>query len=307
MPNHAPPLPPALPGIRREIDGRAGRVSFYADGLAQPGVPLLLIHSVNASGSAFEVKPLYLRYRDSRPVYAIDLPGFGHSERSDRAYTPRLMTDAVLMLAEEIRRAHGDAAAIDVLGVSLGAEYAARAALEAPDGFRSVALVSPTGFNRDRPFEGAPGSTRGLERLRRVLSSPRWSEGLFRNLTRPGVIRFFLNKTWGSKAIDEGLYEYDLLTTRQPGARYAPLYFLSAYLFSADISRVYGALTQPVWMVHGTRGDFVDYRYKRRLATQPNWRFTVLDTGALPYFEIPDAFCAAYDAFLDDAPPPRRG
>ena len=34
-----------------------------------------------------------------RTVYAIDLPGYGTSERSDRLYTPRLMTDAILDLS----------------------------------------------------------------------------------------------------------------------------------------------------------------------------------------------------------------
>ncbi len=299
-PNTIPPLPAALPGDRREINGAAGRVSFYVGGTQHGGTPMLLIHSINASASAYEVRPIYEYYRKTRPVYAIDLPGYGFSDRSDREYLPRLMTDGVLALAGEIRRVHGDAA-IDILGVSLATEYAARAAMEMPDWFRSVALISPTGFNRDKPFDGPPGSTRGIERLRKILSNPSWSDGLFRNLTRPGVVRYFLNKTWGSKRIDEGLLEYDLVTTKQPGAKHAPLYFLSAYLFSADISRVYQSLTMPVWMVHGVRGDFVDYRYKKEVERKPNWRITVMQTGALPYFEIPQEFSAAYDAFLAEA------
>ena len=38
--------------------------------------PLLLLHSINASASAYEVKPLFEHYRQQRPVYAPDLPGF---------------------------------------------------------------------------------------------------------------------------------------------------------------------------------------------------------------------------------------
>jgi hypothetical protein len=59
---------------------------------------------------------------------------------------------------------------------------------------------------------------------------------------------FFLEKTWGSKQIDEPLWQYDILTTRQPGAKHAPLYFLSALLFGADMMRVHDALQIPVWM-----------------------------------------------------------
>jgi pimeloyl-ACP methyl ester carboxylesterase len=230
-------------------------------------------------------------------VYALELPGFGFSERTDRPYLPRLMTDAVHAMTDAMRRAHGEQP-IDIMAVSLSTEFAARAAHEVPSFYRSVALVSPTGFDRRAPFNAAPGTHRGIEWLRRVISNPRWSAGVYRQLTRPSVIRFFLKKTWGNTVIDEGLFDYDLILTRQSGARYAPLWFVSGFLFSADISRVYQSLPMPVWMVHGVRGDFVDYRHKAAYAHQPNWTFDVMSTGALPYFERPEEFMLLYDAFL---------
>ena len=161
-----------------------------------------------------------------------------------------------------------------------------------------MALVSPTGFDRRAPFDGPEGATRGLEWLRRLLMNPRWSDGIYRNLTRPSVIRFFLKKTWGSSDIDEGLLAYDVLTCRQPGAKHAPLWFVSAFLFSADISRVYRSLQMPVWLVHGVRGDFVDYRHKAAYSDRPLWLFDVMPTGALPYFEDGADFMARYERFL---------
>jgi pimeloyl-ACP methyl ester carboxylesterase len=298
-----PTLPPALSGARVEIDSSAGRLSFYVAGPVEDvggsadRTPLLLLHSINASASAYEVRPLYEHYRQRRPVYALDLPGFGFSDRSDRQYLPRLMTDAVHAMVAEIQRLQGDAP-IDVIGVSLSSEYAARAAKETPARFRSVALVSPTGFNRGAPFNGPPGSTRGIAWLRRFFFNPRWSDGLYRWLTKRGVIRYFLRKTWGSRQIDDGMLEYDVLTTRQPGAKFAPYWFVSAYLFSADITRVYQSLTMPVWMVHGVRGDFIDYRHKSAYAGHSNWTFDIMPTGALPYFERCDDFVALYDSFL---------
>jgi pimeloyl-ACP methyl ester carboxylesterase len=259
--------------------------------------PLLLIHSINAAGSAYEIRPLYEHYRATRPVYAPDLPGFGFSERSDREYTPRLMTDAVLRMVEEIRRIHGPAP-IDALALSLASEFLARAAVEMPDAFRTLALVSPTGFDRGAPRYGAPGSHRGMPWLRRLFRFPLWDEGFFNLLTSRASIRFFLQKTWGSKDIDAGMLDYDRITTRQPGARYAPYWFVSGFLFSDDVSRVYESLAMPVWMAHGERGDFVDYRYKTTLQGRPNWTFRVFPTGALPHFEVRDAFTREYDAFL---------
>ncbi len=296
MPAMTPTLPPAVSGDRFEFDSRAGRLSVYVAG---QGPPLLLVHSINASASAAEVRPLHEHYRATRTVFSIDLPGYGFSDRSDRVYTPRLMTDALHATVEQIRLRCG-AGPIDALAVSLSCEYLARAAAEAPASFRTVALVSPTGFSGRRSWRAAPGTTRGIPWLYRALRGPRpgWRGALFRGLTRPGVIRYFLRRTWGSHAIDEGLMAYDVLTTRQPGAVNAPLYFLSAYLFSADIHNVYEQLTMPVWMPHGVRGDFTDFRNKKIVDGRSNWRFSVYPTGALPYFEIPERFCADYDRLL---------
>ena len=295
------PLPPALAGSQIALrDSAGGTVTCYHDGPAATSAgaarPLLLVHSVNAAASAAEVRPLYDHYGASRPVYAPDLPGYGLSERSDRVYSARLMTDAVLAVAAEIRRRHG-AGPIDILGVSLGCEFVARAAQEMPAAFRSVALVSPTGFNRRQPFYGAPGSHRGQPWLHRFFTRPTVAGRLFWLLTRRSVVRYFLNKTWGSKQIDEPMFEYAWLTAQQPGASHAPFYFVSGMLFSADVTRLYDALKMPVWMVHGVRGDFVDYRYQSAYAEQTNWTIESLPTGALPYFEVPDDFVRRYDAF----------
>lgn len=298
------PLPPALPGERITFDSTAGRIAYYRSELTtQAGAaghrapPMLLIHSINAAGSAAEMRPVYEHYGASRCVYAIDLPGFGDSDRSDRAYLPRLMTDAVHALVARIRVEH-HGAQVDALALSLGCEFLARAAQESPADFASIALVSPTGFNGKKPRLGPAQSLVGSFRAHRVLSWEGWSDGLFRQLTRPGVIRFFLEKTWGSKHIDEALWQYDIATTRQPGAKHAPFYFLSALLFSADIMHVYDALKMPVWLVHGMRGDFVDYQLKSRFATAANWSMESTPSGAMPYFVALDDFCRRYDAFL---------
>jgi pimeloyl-ACP methyl ester carboxylesterase len=288
------PLPPAVSGERFEFDSPARRLSAYVAG---SGPPLLLVHSVNAAASAAEVRPLYERYRASRRVFALDLPGFGFSERGDRRYTPRLMSDAVLAMAREIG-SRGGAGPVDALALSLSSEFLARAAVDEPGLFRSLALVSPTGFSGARERRGAAGSTYAMPWLYRALRGPGWGGAVFRGLTRPGVIRYFLKRTWGSNEIDEDLWRYDVATTRQPGAEFAPLAFVSGALFSADIHTVYERLALPVWMSHGVRGDFTDYRGRALVEGHGNWQFTVFDTGALPHFERPDEFVATYDRFL---------
>jgi pimeloyl-ACP methyl ester carboxylesterase len=292
-----PTLPPAVTGERFEFDSPAGRLSAYVSG---EGPPLLLVHSVNAAASVAEVRPLFEHYKKKHTVFALDLPGYGFSERSDRDYTPRLMTDALLAMREPMQRRCGKRP-VDALAVSLSCEFLARAAVEAPAAWRSLALVSPTGFNGSRSRTDAPGSTQAMPRLYRALRGPGWGGALFRALTRPGVVRYFLQRTFGSKQIDEQLWRYAVITARQPGAEYAPLHFLAAGMFSTDIHNVYRQVAQPVWMSHGVRGDFVDYRGKKVVADRPNWRFDVFAAGAMPYFELPSDFNSAYGGFLTRA------
>jgi len=300
-------MPPPLPGPRIELnDVRAGRLAFYGEGAtaAGGGPPLLLVHSINAAGSAYEMKPLFDHYRGKRAVYALDLPGFGLSDRSERIYTPRMMTDAIHAAVREIQSRAGEGA-IDIMALSLGCEFAARAATETPNAFRSVALVSPTGFDR-RAARAAeknpsPDGTRAMPWLRGLLNIPLWRRGLFAALTSRASIRFFLEKTWGAKNIDEALLDYDYLTTHQPGAENAPYCFVSGYLFSTGILKLYRNLPMPVWVAHGVRGDFVDFEELRVVKRLPNWSIEAFQTGAMPHFEIPAEFIARYEAFLNRA------
>jgi pimeloyl-ACP methyl ester carboxylesterase len=290
------PLANPVAGVRTDIISVAGRIALYAAGPETAGPPLLLIHSVNATSSAFEVKPLYDHYARERRVYAIDLPGFGQSERGNHEYTARLMTDALHEAVERIRELHGDQP-VDALALSLSCEFLARAAVERPAAFRSLGFISPTGFERTARDARVPNNL-GKRWLLDALYFRLWETQLFALLTTRPVMRKFLEKAWGSKQIDEPLLDYCAKTTRQHGARHAPYYFVAGYMFSKDALRLYETLQQPVWMVHGVRGDFVDYRHKTRVASRPNWRIVTLESGAFPHFEMLHQVTRSYDEAL---------
>ena len=257
------------------------------------------MHSVNAAASAYEVRPLYLHYRATRPVYALDLPGFGLSERPNLTYTPQLMIEAIHAATVEIQTRHGGTA-IDAVGLSLSCEYLARAALERPEVFRSLGLISPTGFDAKLTGDGRAQTDRGSGVALSALSVPLWSQALFNLVVSRPSMRFFLEKTWGGKGIDEGLLAYGHASAHQPGAEYAVWSFLTGFLFPDDVSRIYRLLRLPIWSGRGVRGDFVDYRHEDEVSSRSNWTLHVLPTGAFPHFEALDAVTAPYDAFLSD-------
>lgn len=290
-----PGLPPPLDAEFRRLEGKAGPLALYAAG---QGAPLLLIHSINAAASAYEVKPIFDRARQTRRVYALDLPGYGLSDRSKRRYDIRLFTDAIHDALDALALEHGDAP-VDVLAVSLSCEFAARAATERPARFRTLTFVTPTGFNKGSSNRRGPaGSTREVPGIFGFVNVPIWRQGLFDLLVSRRSIAFFLRKTQGSKEIDPGLLDYDYLSTHQPGARHAPYAFVSGRLFSADVRTLYEGLHLPVWVPHATKGDFADFSETRWAEKRANWRFQPFDAGALVHFQQPDAFFRDFEKFL---------
>lgn len=299
--NHRLPLPPAIDAERRVFDSpTSGLLSYYVDRHA-PGRPLVLIHSINAAATAYEMRPLFEAYRQRRPVYALDLPGFGFSERSDRDYNVELYTTAI----EEFLEAEvegGDGA--DVIAFSLSSEFAARAALHRPGLFRSLALISPSGLaSRGQENTVQRTSARGVsERVLRVLSWRPWSQALYDLLVTPPSIRFFLERGFVGP-VDQGLLEYGYLTTHQPGARYAPLTFVSGKLFSFDICEtVYRHLELPVLVLYDQDPN-VRFDTLPDLLQRPNWRGArITPTLGLPHFERLPETSAALDQFWRDPP-----
>jgi len=291
-------LPLAIPAERLEFDGRSGRLSYYVAG---KGTPLLLVHSINAAGSAREVQPAFEHAQRSRRVYAPDLPGYGFSDRSPRSYDIPLFCDAIRDMLAIIAADHGQHR-VDALALSLSAEFLSRVAADEPARFRTLTLVTPTGFRRGSDRMRAPaGTNREVPGLYPTLTFPLWRGALFGALVSRVSIRYFLERTFGSKSVDESLVDYAWQTTHQPGARHAPYAFLSGRLFSADIRNVYEQLELPVWLAHGTRGDFSDFSEADWLRTRPNWTVQPFDTGALVYFERPAQFFKGWDAFLSQS------
>jgi pimeloyl-ACP methyl ester carboxylesterase len=272
-----------------------GNLAVFQSGA---GSPILLIHSINAAACAAEIKPLFEHFKQSRCAWALDLPGYGLSERKPMRYSIRDMTDAVIALAQKAFEENSQQP-VDAIALSLSTEFLARAATEHPHLFRRLVMVSPTGFRGMRALRAPQGSSRYMPWLDRVLRGPGWGSALFRGLTKPAVIRYFLKRTWGSQTIDESLWAYDVLTTRQPNAEHAPLCFLSGSLFSKDIHTIYDQLTVPILFTHGTRGDFTDYRGLALFAHKTNWLINVFqDTGALHFFEKPEEFKQVVERFL---------
>lgn len=281
-------LPPALAAdeVARVLPAVGSVLCYQRSGV---GRPLLLLHSMNAAASAYEVKPFFDSMSLKMPLYAPDLPGFGRSERADIAYSPELYARAIIDLVLAM-----DAGAVDVVALSTTAEFAARAALESPELFNSLTLVSPTGFSRRK----AGSSTVG-PRIHRFLRLPIFGAGLFRTLrTRPSI-RFFLDKGFKDGAPSD-MVDYAYACAAQPGASHAPFYFVSGQLFAPDaVGDLYEPLQLPVLVLYD-KDPNISFRHLDELAEgRSNWHLTrIPDTLGLPQFEEPRLTESALQLFL---------
>jgi pimeloyl-ACP methyl ester carboxylesterase len=272
----------------------AGRLSYYAD-LSGEGDPLVLIHSINAAPSAFEMKPIFERFRGKRPVYALELPGFGFSDRSDRLYSPQLYQYAITDFLQEVV---GKPA--DVVGLSLSCEFAALAAEHNPEIFRSIVMISPTGFSQ-------PKTDRLSQRVEKKgakntlyagLAVPLWNRPFYDLVSSRPSIQYFLNKSFEG-LVPERFVDYAYITAHQPGAEYAPTYFLSGKLFTPAVREtVYKALDLPVLVIYD-RDPYTKFEMLPSFIKEmENWQAErITPTKGLPHWEQPEKTFKAMEAF----------
>jgi len=292
---HDMKLDKAIDAERKDFQSEiAGRISYYVDNSAK-GVPLVLLHSVNAAPSAFEMKPIFNRFRGERPVYALDLPGFGFSERSDRIYSPKLYQNAI---TDFLRDVVGEPA--DVVTLSLSSEFAALSAAHDPEHLRSLVMISPTGFGPPKPGN-LPEQARQQQAKNTVYSGLAveiWNRPFYDLVSSRPSIQFFLNKSFEG-LVPENFVDYAYQTSHQPGAQYAPTYFLSGKLFTPAVREtVYNVLDLPVLVIYD-RDPYTNFEMlPLTVRDNNNWYAErVSPTKGLPHWEMLERTFKALESF----------
>ncbi|QRN82982.1 alpha/beta hydrolase [Chloroflexota bacterium] len=272
----------------------AGRLGYYAD-LSGKGTPLVLLHSINAAPSALEMKPIFDHYRGKRPIYALDLPGFGFSDRSDRLYSARLYQDAIV---EFIREVVGKSA--DVVALSLSCEFAALAAVYSPEWIRSLVMISPTGFKQPRTDKISQRARQhgAQSQVYAGLAVPLWNRPFYDLVSSRPSIQHFLNLSFEGY-VPPSFVDYAYVTAHQLGAQYAPTYFLSGKLFTPAVREtVYKVLEQPVLVIYD-QDPYTNFEMlPGMLQEKENWRAErIPPTRGLPHWEQPEKTFSALEAF----------
>jgi len=247
---------------------RSHRIAQYSAGA---GRPLLLVHSINAAASAFEMRGPFAGLRDSYAVHALDLLGYGNSDRPARQHSADDYIDQLLIALTAI----GEPASI--VASSLGAAYAIIVAARRPELVRSLVLLCPTGIER---LADPPGPVAWA--VYKALLSP-VGRTVYRGLTSRRGTRLFLAQQayHDPHAITDDVLDGFYSVCRRPGAYYAPICFLTG-LLNCAVRAAFASLPMPTLIVWGAQATTTPVGDAQAfLAANPHARLEVVDQASL--------------------------
>ncbi len=232
-------LPPTLPGAMLDWRWRGWRVRYTVMGA---GPPLVLLHGVHAAASSFEMRNIFEPLSQQFTVYAIDLLGFGKSDRPNVAYSAAMYSDLLREFLEQVAVIGGQSAV--VVASSLSTAYAVAVARARPDLVARLVLLAPS----DITGLGAVGRAFGS-----LLALPLLGTALFNGLvSRRSIERFLLQAYADPWRVDQTVVGQQWATAHQPNARLAPAAFVAGRL-DRPFWEIAVPVAMPVLVIRGDR------------------------------------------------------
>ena len=237
----------ALGGQAHFFRWKYGSVFYKSAGARSSGAPLVFIHGVGAGASSFMWRKNFDDLSNDFPVFAIDLLGFGLSDKpSTAAYSADLYVE---LITDFIREVAGYP--VNVVASSLGAAYAIRVADEHPDLINAMILNGPTGSDNLNRRPGMAGAA-----FYGLLQSPVLGTSFYNVMASERSIRDFAREHlfYDHRRVTDRLVANLYATSHQPGAQHAIAAFLSGYL-NTDTKAPFSRLTQPAVLVWGKQDN----------------------------------------------------
>ncbi|KAF8067432.1 hypothetical protein HT031_002480 [Scenedesmus sp. PABB004] len=221
-PQPSPPQPSWRDGVtthswawRGSESGVEARVSYVTAGC---GRPVLLVHGFGASSGHWRRTIPYLAAHGCK-VWAIDLVGFGESDKPARQYTIELWAELIRDFLAEF----SPGAPAVLIGNSIGSlSVLAAAAAAAPGALAGVALLNSAGAMNNK---GVVSDWRIVAAwpllllIDLLLKTPPIAAALFNALAQPETVRKVLEGVYADKAaVDGELVDIILAPAFTPGA-----------------------------------------------------------------------------------------
>jgi pimeloyl-ACP methyl ester carboxylesterase len=252
--------------------------TFYLE--AGEGPPVVLLHGLGATNAS--MLPTLSALASDHRVLAVDLPGFGDSDKPVRAYDPAFYARWLVRFLDAVGIARAD-----LIGNSMGGRIAIEAALTAPERVDRIALFAPSlAFKRFRGF--APIVRLLFAELSAIpMVAPRALVlGALRGMfSRPAR----LHDAWYAAAADEFARVFATPRGRIAFFSAARQIYLEEAHGEAGFWERLPALSRPALFLWGDRDRLVPCRFAHHVTKAlPQARSVVLeDCGHVPQFEHP--------------------
>ena len=292
-----PPLTSKLPGGDIRYWPTPDGDVFYKK--AGDGPPLLLIHGIGAGCSSYEFRSVFEQLAENNTVYALDLLGFGKSDKPTLTYTHETYINQIDAFARQVMRVGDGREEADVIATSLSAAYVIAVAQRDPSLFRRLVLICPTGIEE---LAKAAGPT--AVAVRGFFKAPIIGSTIYNALTSKVGIRSYLARhiySDATKVTDEVVEQYHT-SAHQPGGENVLPSFISGFL-NVDIREAFKKVVDLPLIVWGQEAKETPVSQAEAfLVANPNAKLEVIqDAGMLPHEEQPESFLAAVRPFLTDA------
>jgi len=284
------PLTDAIGGDEGTFEWRGRKVAYFVRG---SGPPLLLLHSIHAAGWSYEWKDNVEAFARTHTVYALDLLGFGCSDRPAIRYTARLYLSLISDFAEEVI-----GGPCPIIASSLSAAYAIVLGARDPGRFPALVVVQPTGLVRLND-----GARRTGDVTRLAVDTPVLGTALYHGLVSRKSLREYLERLYyDNSAVTEEMVEAYYSTSHQRGAKHAPAAFLAGHL-NIDVRNAVRRLGQPALLVWGEQAVESPVDEIRPFLTLHRGFETAIfsPAGDLPHSERAAEFNEVVSAFLSRA------
>ncbi|MEO0350132.1 MAG: alpha/beta fold hydrolase [Cyanobacteria bacterium P01_A01_bin.15] len=264
------------------------------DPVAQQRTPILLIHGFGASLEQWRSN---LRdWGQCRPVYALDLLGFGHSQKP-----------AVLLGADLWQTQIYDfwqaliAQPVILTGHSLGALVALTAAARHPAMANRLILLTLPLARQELVAGWLARLARGVEGL---FATPLLLRPLFAVVRQPSLIRKVLTGIYQQpERVDEGLVELFTRPTLERGAARTLCYLVKSRTqaeFSDATADLLNQVSVPILLLWGSQDRVLPVAWGRQiLAANPGITYREIEgAGHCLFDEVPGAIQDAVDVWL---------
>jgi 3-oxoadipate enol-lactonase len=240
---------------------------------AGTGDPVIYVHGVVTTSNIF---PKYLAaYSPGFRGIAVDLRGYGDSEKPASGFTIKQFSRDLIALADKLR--------IEKpvwVGVSMGGMILQQLAVDYPDRVRALVLVSTTDgamvLDKDLPTIGNPRDFRDVSRNIIIESFP---SGVSAALYQPLLDRI---PTWNATVLREALTS----------------------MAQANVHGEIRKITAPTLVVVGAKDDVATPAIARGIQAQiTGAQLSVFNTGHFMMAEDPERFRAVLRTFLQSLPP----